>query len=173
MKYSAKLAVITGVLLGFSFSVQASTYIGLDGSSVAVGNQANDELNPHGVRLRMGLQLNEYFDVETHLGVGTDNRAGSFDSFSTSLGGAYLKAFLPFGARSSIFGLAGIAGISHVQTIDGREFTDSQSGFSYGFGMETQITDRLDLSADFIRYNSDGAEYSDLSALSLGIKWYF
>lgn len=151
----------------------ADTYIGLDGASMAVESSQNDELNPIGMRLRLGVRLNELFDIEVHLGGGTDSETSSFDSFSTTYAGAYLKGYLPFGHKSAVFALAGLSGLTHSQEINGRSFTDSQSGFSYGLGMETQLSDRLDLTADFMSYNNDGAEFSDATAVSLGLKWYF
>jgi len=140
----------------------ANSYIGLDGASVNVENELDD-----------GIQLNEFLDFETHLGGGIDRQTDSFDTFSATYAGAYLKAYLPVGRRTSVFGLAGVSGVRFSQRLDGRSFNASQSGFSYGFGLETRISRRLDLSADFLRYTNEGAEFSELSAVSLGIKWYF
>lgn len=167
------LLLVGSLAVSSSMYAKADTYIGLDGAAMAVQSTDNEELHPIGMRVRMGVRLNELFDIEAHLGGGTDSENSAFDSFSTTYAGAYLKGYLPFGHRSAVFALAGLSGITHSQDINGRSFTDSQSGFSYGFGMETQLTDRLDLSADFMRYNNDGTEFSDFTAVSLGVKWYF
>jgi len=148
------------ILLGAVFSflpwvASANSYVGLDGASVNVENELNDELSPSGARLRLGMQLSEFIDLETHLGGGTDRHSGAFDSFSATYAGAYLKAYLPVGRRTSVFGLAGLSGVRYTQRIDGRSFNASQTGFSYGFGLETQISKRLDLSADFMRYTNE------------------
>ncbi|MFT6876790.1 MAG: outer membrane immunogenic protein [Granulosicoccus sp.] len=169
---------IKGVLLAGAFLVplpnaHADSYIGVDGASISVENQLDNELNPHGMRLRLGMRLSDLLDMELHLGGGTDSSTPAFESFSATYVGAYLKVYSPFGQRSSLFGLAGVSGISYSQEVNGRTFTDSQSGFSYGFGMETQISDRLDLSADFMRYSNNGSEFSELSAISFGVKYYF
>jgi len=125
------------------------------------------------LKTNSSIQLNEFLDFETHLGGGTDRQTESFDTFSATFAGAYLKAYLPVGRRTSVFGLAGVSGVRYTQRLDGRSFNASQSGISYGVGLETRISRRLDLSADFMRYTNDGAEFSELSAVSLGIKWYF
>lgn len=167
-------AIASTLLLGLAAtSVQAGGYIGIDSSAVSVNSQSQEELNPHGLRLRLGLRISEVFDLEAHLGGGTDRQTASFDEFGTSYAGAYLKAYLPIGQRSALFGLAGLAGIEYSQRINRQDFTDSQSGFSYGFGLETQLTDRLDLSADYILYSNAEGPYSELSAVNFGIKWYF
>jgi outer membrane immunogenic protein len=173
MPPSTKAALLVGVFVAHLPQAYADAYIGLDGASIAVENQLDDELNPHGMRLRLGMRLSDLLDMEVHLGGGTDSETPAFESFSTTYAGAYLKAYLPFGQRSSLFGLAGVSGVSYSQKVSGRTFTDSQSGFSYGFGMETQISDRLDLSADYMRYSNNGTEFSELSAISFGIKYYF
>jgi opacity protein-like surface antigen len=173
MSKSLKAVLLAGVFLAPFNNVYAEAYVGLDGASIAVKNQLDGELNPHGMRLRLGVRLSDLLDMEVHLGGGTDADTPAFESFSATYAGAYLKAFLPFGQRSFLFGMAGLSGINYTQEVNGRTFTDSQSGFSYGFGMETQITDRLDLSADYMRYSNNGAEFSELSAISFGVKYYF
>jgi len=159
--------------MGNGWPVSGNTYIGLDGASVSVQGATDQNLNPRGARLRFGFQVNELLDIETHLGGGVERQPGAPDLFSTTYTGVYLKTYLPVGRRSSIFGLAGLSGVSHTQRLDGRSFNTRQSGFSYGFGMESKISRRLDLSADFMRYSSEGLEFSDVTAFSFGIKWYF
>ena len=173
MFQTIKATLLVGVFLAPLADANANAYIGLDGASIAVENQLDEDLNPHGMRLRLGMQLSDLLDMEMHLGGGTDSETPAFESFSATYAGAYLKAYLPFGQRSSLFGLAGVSGISYSQQVSGRTFTDTQSGFSYGFGMETQLSDRLDLSADYMRYSNRGSEFSELSAISFGIKYYF
>ena len=159
--------------LGLSASAHAGGYIGLDGTSVALDNSLDDDLNPRGARLRLGMRLDDLFDVEVHLGGATDRHTVAFDDFSTGYAGAFLKAYLPVGHRSALFALAGASGVEITQRINGSEFSDSRSGFSYGFGLETQLSGALDLSADYVRYVGGVGEFSEISAVSLGVKWYF
>lgn len=173
MSHALKATLLIGALLTPLSNVYANGYVGLDGTSIAVENALDDELNPVGMRLRLGMRISELMDVELHLGGGSDAETPAFESFGTTYAGAYLKGYLPFAQRSSLFALAGMSGIGYSQEVGGRTFTDTQSGFSYGFGMETQINDRLDLSADYMRYSNNGPEFSELSAISFGIKYYF
>lgn len=173
MSILLKIALLATAFVVPLSGAQADAYIGLDGASIAVENPLDNELNPHAMRLRLGMLINELLDMELHLGGGTDTDTPAFESFSATYTGAYLKAYLPFGQRSSLFGLAGVAGISYSQEVNGRTYTDTQSGFSYGFGMETQLTDSLDLSADYMLYSNNGTEFSELSAISFGLKYYF
>lgn len=165
--------IMAASLLSLPLLVHANGYVGLDGSSVSVDNDLDDDLNPRGMRVRLGVRISEVFDIEAHLGGGSDSRTSAFDTFSTTYAGAYLKGYLPLGRQSALFGLAGVSGVEHTQTLNGRDFSDSQGGFSYGFGLETQLTQRLDLSADYMRYTSDEGPFSEVSAVNLGIKWYF
>lgn len=173
MLKAIKATLLAVVILGPVADANPSVYVGLDGASISVENQLDDELNPRGIRLRLGMQLSDLLDIEMHLGGGTDSETPAFESFSATYGGAYLKAYLPVGQRTALFGLAGVSGINYSQEVSGRTFIDTQSGFSYGFGMETQLTNRLDLSADYIRYSNNGSEFSELSAISFGIKYFF
>ena len=173
MSSTLKAALLASIVFAPISSAFADAYVGLDAASIAVENPLDDELNPHGIRLRLGMRISDLLDMELHLGGGTDSETPAFESFGATYGGAYLKAYLPFAQRSSLFGLVGVSGVSYSQTVSGRTFTYTQSGFSYGFGMETQITEQLDLSADYMRYSNDGAEFSELSTISFGIKYYF
>ena len=173
MKKIVAASLVSCLAIASPMQAAADMYIGVDGASMSVESTQNDDLNPLGMRLRMGVRLNEFFDLEAHLGGGSDTESASYDSFSTSYAGAYLKGYLPFGHRSAVFGLVGLSGLTHSQDVNGRTFTDSQSGFSYGIGMETQLSERLDLSADVMSYSADGAEFSDVTAVSFGLKWYF
>lgn len=151
----------------------ANGYIGLDGSSMGIDNSLDEDLNPRGIRLRLGLPISHLLDAELHFGGGQDSQTLIADKVSTSYMGAFLKGYLPVGRRSALFALAGFSSVDFEQTINGRGFTDERSGFSYGFGLETEISRRMDLSADYVRYVRDEGALSELSAVSLGIKLYF
>lgn len=152
---------------------QASGYIGLDGSSLDIQNTLDDELNPGGVRLRLGMPVAHLVDVELHLGGGSESQTTAADRLTAVYMGAFLKGYLPVGRRSAFYGLAGFSAVEYTQTLDAREFFDERSGFSYGFGLETEISSRMDLSADYVRYVNDDGPFSELSSVNLGVKLYF
>ena len=151
----------------------AGSYIGLDGSAIDVDTGADDEIRPLGARLRLGTRLARNFDLEAQFGGGTDNDVDLFDRFSAAYIGVYLKGYLPIGRYSALFGLAGASAVELTQRINNSEFRDDRAGFSFGFGLETQLSSRFDLSADFMRYSLDDDEFSEVSAVNLGLKYYF
>jgi len=168
-------AVLLSLVLsaGVCQLTQAGGYIGLDGSSLNIENSLDDELNPGGLRLRLGMPIAPLVDIELHLGGGHESRTTAADSFSAVYTGAFLKGYLPVGRRSAFYALAGVSAVDYTQTFDGRDFSDERSGFSYGFGLETEISRRMDLSADYVRYVRDDGPFSELSSVNLGIKLYF
>ncbi|NND90796.1 MAG: outer membrane beta-barrel protein [Granulosicoccus sp.] len=169
-------AVLIAILAAFLFAskgVQAGGYVGLDGTSLDVENAADSELNPRGLRLRLGIPVGGMFDVEFHLGGGSDRDNVIADKFSTTYAGAFLKGYVPVGSRSALFVLGGFSAVDLSQSIDGREFSDGRSSVSWGFGLETELSERLDLSADYVLYLSDDGPFSAVSAVNLGFKLYF
>jgi len=151
----------------------ASSYITLEGTSVTVQDKLDGELNPMGLRFRLGMPIAENLDVEAHFGFGSDSRDSAYDEFSASYGGAFLKAYLPVGFNSALYALGGFSSVNLTQTVDGRDFSDDRVGFSYGAGLETRLSERADLTADFVRYVRDEGLFEDISAVSFGIKLYF
>ena len=121
----------------------------------------------------MGARLSEWFDLEAHLGGGSDNSTRVFDELRVGYLGLYLKGHLPIGRRSYLYVLAGGAGVELTQIIGRREFTVDRSGFSYGFGLETRLSRNWDVSADYIQYTLDDESFSDGSSINLGLKWNF
>ena len=159
--------------LAFAGGARAGGYVALDGSSVTLGRAADEDLDLRGGRLRLGLRVSEAFDVELQAGASGDAATGTHGRFDASWAGAYLKGYLPVGERSALFALAGVAGVSLARSFGDVEITDELGGFSFGAGLETRLTDRLDLSADWMRY-ADGAEGLErVDAVSLGLKLYF
>ncbi len=159
--------------LAVSGVAQAGGYIGLDGSSLNIESDLDDELNPGGIRLRLGMPVAPMLDVELHLGGGSESQTTAADRLTAVYMGAFVKGYLPVGRHSAFYVLGGLSAVDYTQTIDRRDFSDERSGFSYGFGLETELSRRLDLSADYVRYVSDDGPFSELSSVSLGVKLYF
>lgn len=168
---TALVALILSMAAGSQ--AQANGYIGLDGSSLNVENTLDDDLNPGGMRLRLGMPVAPMIDIEMHLGGGRESQTTAADRFTATYVGAFLKGYLPVGNRSALYGLVGLSAVDYTQTFDGRDFSDERSGFSYGFGLETELSRRLDLSADYVHYVNDEGPFSELSSVNLGIKLYF
>lgn len=173
---SATMPAVIGLALSLLLpsAANAGGYIGLDGSSIGIGgNDGSEELNPLGFRGRLGLPVGQSLDIEAHLGFGGEENVAGVDEFGTGFAGVYLKAYIPVGERSALYGLAGGSTVQITRTLNGRETSEEHSGFSYGFGLETELTQRLDLTADWMRYASEQDQFDEVSAVNVGLKLYF
>lgn len=170
--------LLAGPLLAFGVSAavstaQANSYLGLDYTTLNIEDSINSELNPKGLRLRLGFRFSDTFDIEIQAGSTEDDDTRVFQELSVTYAGAYLKGYLPFGQRSAFYAMGGMAAMTVDQDVGGRKISNRESDYSYGFGLETQLTRQLDLSADYMRYTSDIATFSDISTVNIGLKWYF
>ena len=170
---AAPLSLAVAALLIVPLTASAGGYVALDGSSVTLGEGFDDDLNPRGGRLRLGLRVSNVFDIEVQAGVSAERDSAPFDRVEVLWGGAYLKAHLPVGERSALFALGGVAGVDITQSIGEGEFSDDRAGFSFGAGLETALSERLDLSADWMRYVDGEGVFESVDAVSLGLKLYF
>ena len=167
------LFIATFLGLTAATTASASSYITIDGTSVTVQDNLDGELNPMGLRFRLGMPVSENLDIEAHFGFGADTRDSAYDSFGATYAGAYLKGYVPIGFNSAFYALGGYSAVTLTQTVNGADFSDERYGFSYGAGLETKISKRADLTADYMRYVRDDGLFKDISAVSLGLKFYF
>jgi len=151
----------------------AAGYFGIEGSSVSIENNLDDELNPTGLRLKLGMRLSDVFDIEGHVGFTSDSDNKAFDDFEADYIGAFLKGYIPLGSRSALFALAGFSSVELTQSINGSEFIDDRTGVSWGLGLETQISERIDLTADWMHYLADDGLFEEITAVNFGLKVYF
>ena len=173
----------TAALAGFTLTAlalpaqakgySAASYIALDGTALSIDDGVADDITPLGLRVRLGTRLGRNLDLEAQFGGGSEDTVDRFDEVSASYIGLYAKGYLPLGRYSALFGLAGASAVEISQTINNREFDDDKVSLSYGVGLETQLTNRLDLSADFMQYSLEDDAFSEVSAFNLGLKYYF
>ncbi|WP_444999491.1 porin family protein [Halomonas mongoliensis] len=112
-----------------------------------------------GLRLNGGMQFNEYFAVEGHLGGGGSDGPVELDY----LIGAYAKGILPMAPEFRLYGLAGFTEVDFD--------IDRESGFSYGAGAEFDVAPQLSIGADYMRY-LDKSDYT-FDAASVGLRYRF
>ncbi len=112
-----------------------------------------------GLRLDGGMQFNEYFAAEAHLGGGGSDGPAELDY----LVGGYAKGILPVSPEFRVFGLAGFTEVDFD--------ADRESGFSYGAGAEFDVAPNLAVGADYMRYldKSEGT----FDAASVGMRFRF
>jgi len=168
-----KILVIATLITAFATSsASASSYITFEGTSVSVQENLDEELNPVGFRFRLGTTVGDNLDMEGHFGFAGDSRS-EYDEFGSSYAGVFLKGYVPLGFNSAVYALGGYSMVGLSQTVDGREYSDERHGFSYGAGLETSLSERIDLTADYMRYVRDEGLFEDISAVSFGLKFYF
>jgi len=169
-----KILLLTTLFAAFfTTAASASSYLTIEGTSVTVEDNLDGELNPVGMRFRIGTPVGQNVDIEAHFGFGGDSRPSAYDEFGSSYAGLFLKGYVPLGFNSAFYGLGGYSMVALSQTVNGREFSDERYGFSYGAGFETKVSERIDLTADYMRYVRDEGLFEDISAVSFGLKFYF
>lgn len=161
------------VLAAMPATVAAGGFIAVEGTSIDYRGTVGEDINPRGLRLRLGVPLAPNIDVEAHIGGSRDRDVPGYDSIGTAYAGAFLKGYIPLGYTSAFFMAAGLSAVELQQTIDARRFDDQDAGFSWGFGLETEISDNADLTADYTRYLSGDGLFEEVSAVSFGLKVYF
>ncbi len=169
----APLIMLVASSSGQASDAQAGPYLGIDGSAFSLDGSSDDDLNPRGVRLRLGLPISRVFDLEGHFGFGSEDDVDAFDEIDVVYSSVFLKAHAPLGARTTAYAMAGLTAVELTETIGRREFSDEDASISFGFGLETVLSKRVDLSADYVFYSQDVGIFDDLSAVSLGLKFYF
>ncbi|MEE9334319.1 MAG: outer membrane beta-barrel protein [Granulosicoccaceae bacterium] len=152
---------------------QADEYIAIEGTAGTLENPNNVVIDPSGIRLRLGTRIDQTFDLEVQFGFLGDSSTDNFDKLNASFAGAFLKGYLPIGHNSALFALGGFTAVELTQEVNDQKFSDSRNGFSYGFGLETKLTENADLTADYMRYIAEDGLFEHFSAVSFGIKLYF
>ena len=153
---------LLAVIYASSLKAEDSWYLGAlyNGQEISIDGR---DFNAAGVTA--GYQYNQYFSVETRLSVGTSGYS-SFYGTPAEQKGAYsedidnqaallLKASYPVFDSIKLYGLAGytktkleISGLGQYNDASGNitgdylyQLKESQSGFSYGFGVGYQINE--------------------------------
>ncbi len=172
----AAVAALSTITVAPALANHDGTYFAIERTAVSIDSSSgvqSEEISPTGIRLKVGTGISHAFDLEAQFGGATDEPAGPFDEFDAAYAGVYLKGYLPLGFRSALFGMGGFSWMELTEIIDDRELSDRRAGFSYGFGLETQISDNIDLSADYMRYTQDEGIYDEISTINFGVKVYF
>jgi outer membrane autotransporter protein len=155
--------LLTGALASSAQAQQVvmlEPYVGGDALFWELDADGGGKRDSVGLRLNGGVQFNDYFAVEGHLGTGGSDGSAELDS----LAGAYAKGILPV---SREFRLYGLLGATEVDVARG----GSESDVSYGGGAEFDLTPNLALGADYMRY-LDKSDYT-FDATSVGLTFRF
>lgn len=169
MKMTVLSLTSTALLVGagaFAASAQAQQsfmypqgYVGGDAMFWNLDSDRGSSRDDVGLRLRGGVQFNDYFAIEGHLGAGGSDGGAELDY----LAGAYAKGIAPIAPTARLYGLVGVTDVDFD--------LDRESGFSYGGGIEVDVANNLAIGADYMRY-LDKSSY-DFDAASVGLRYRF
>lgn len=146
---------------------------GIDLSRVTLDSDTDPELNPGGIRFRLGYQVSTYVDVVGHLGFSFTESTESFDDIGLGYFSGFLKGYLPIGGNHAFYGLLGWTAASLSQDVRRGSFREDRAGFSWGAGAEVQVADRIFLNADFVSYIQSDGLFEDISAISIGLTFVY
>lgn len=174
---SAIIAMPMVLTLALPLSAGAADYfgyIGIDGALMSLEEPIGETIEPASLRLRLGGRIAPQLDLEGHFAFTIDSDEKYGAQWSTSIAAAFLKGYLPLGRYSSLYGLGGFSSITVVETVNRVDYYDDDIwGLAYGIGFETVLSERVDLSLDWVQYLHDDEVYDGLSALSFGFKIYY
>jgi len=140
-----------------------------------------DDLESTDWGLRGGYRINQYFGLEGRIGFGTGGSSDFNDPGDSQIddirddlyyGAAFARFDIPFN-RVNLFALAGFGGVTlestdNAQDAFGLADDYSETGVSWGFGVELFATDRTGISVDYLNYADDTHE-----GFSIGIVHHF
>jgi len=155
----------------------AETAFAIDISRLTINSDGDSEINPVGLRGRLSTQISRFFDVSAHGGFSFSESTSGFDELVLTYASGFLKGVVPIGNRSAVYGLAGFTVASFTEDLGRRpvrgDFRENSSGFSWGFGAETQLAENVDLTADFVSYLQREGLFEEIFAVSIGLKIYY
>ncbi len=164
------------LLLLISTRVGASDYIGylgIDGAAMTLENRIGENIEPVNLRLRLGGNVAPFIDLEGHLGLTVNSDEIFQADWSADFVALFIKGHLPLGRYLSLYGLAGLSAVTITETIGRRHFSDDRGGFAYGVGIESVISENVDISLDYVNYLLDDNAFDEVSAVSFGFKIYY
>ena len=150
---------LTGWYTGFMYS-DSSEELDLNGGGTR-------SLNKGHLKVKAGKTLREYLSVEGHLGMTTNtgDKRGRFTY------GLYLRADKDFG-RYRLYGLLGASGFYDYHDV---EEDVSESGASWGAGVEIFGSKNVALSLEYLRMIDKSVDEGDYlyDSLGVGFSYYF
>ena len=119
------------------------------------------------LKLKSGKALNEYLSVEGQLGMaaGTGRKRGRFSY------GLYLRPYMDFGS----YRLYGLLGATGFYDYDDRQDNVSESGASWGIGIEVFGNKNAAISLEYLHMIDKTISQGDYvyESLGLGLSYYF
>ena len=154
----------------FAGSTSAGTvYIGGQATTITVDEDNLSEFEPTAAVGRAGFYISDNVAIEGRYGFGLsdDTVSGGISGELDNFVGGYVSGHLPLADRLSLYGVVGYTNAKVTLKSGGLELSASDSGLSYGAGVNFFLLGNLGLNAEYMQYLSESGY--DLSAVSLGV----
>ncbi len=117
----------------------------------------------------LGYDFMDYLGAELRASIGLAN-----DDYGTKMKqfGAYLKPNIDLGDALNLYGLLGYSSTNMSACGRGADLDDTNSGFSYGAGVDYGVTENVSVFTDIVNYLRDDETRSTWGA-NLGVKYKF
>ena len=164
------LLVITFAFFHSSISLAASegdTYGGFQYGLLTYSEDGFPDLEPTALAGRYGQFVNDNISVEGRFGIGMqDDTALGVSIELDTFYGVYGVAHASSNSDVSFYGVFGFTKGKLTASIPGFSISDSDSGLSYGFGVDFNS-----FNIEYMLYLDE--DFYDISAISFGYKSYF
>lgn len=176
------VSVGCAIVLGISASVAhsqnsvAEGYLGISHSFLTYEDDAfNEDFDLGALVGQAGARFNPYLSAELRAGFGTYDHTVSVNSASASIEvdyliGGYGLVGIPTESPIYPYVIAGMTqgklSISAQGPGGSASASESESDFSYGVGAKVSVTDKLALTAEYLRY-FDESDY-EISGITIG-----
>ncbi len=196
-----KILPLTFTILASTYGATASAdnhwYLGALYNAQEISMQGRD-FNTAGIIA--GYTFNEYFAIETRLATGTsgyssfygtqESKVEDYSEDIDSQTSIFIKASYPFFESFNVYGLAGytktkieVNGLGQSIDPNGNisesypvNYTKSESGFSYGVGLNYQLNEQFNIFVDY-QILPDFEPFPNISkswqSTTVGVNYYF
>lgn len=171
------LILSTSILVSTtSFAETGQSYFGVGYHLGSYDETGFPKANLNGLKIKGGKYISDTVAVEGHytLGMGSDTVTYLGVDVDIELKyaiSAFLKADLPLSETAKIYGLLGFTKAELEASALGTTITEDDSGLSYGFGVDVNITEDILIGGEYIIY-LDESNY-DYTAFNIGITKLF
>ena len=158
-------------------SVDLFPSVGVDYVFASFEGVGSNNGHPGAARLKLGVDIGEYFAVQAHVGSGitddvVETPGRKFEVEIDTFFGLYAVGMIPITNSFRIYALAGVTSGKFEASASGKSVIGNETDFSMGIGGEVLVhEDDIALSVEYISLISvDGIE---VNGTSIGLKFYF
>lgn len=156
------LLLVPGQILAEGFDLDVKPYLGggVGAFNLDAGLGSDTAFGGFGT---VGANLNEYFALEVRIGASSDATVTVPVGFGLLTTTSSIDWFVSYFAKPqflltgdlNIYGLVGATTLKTSFTTLAVQLTNTSTGFSFGGGLEYQLTDQLYIGGEWVRYATD------------------